>query len=256
MSRSWQLLRYFLRQDLEQRYAGQLTGVAWVVLGPLLQLLLFSLVFGYIFKARIPGLEGGGYVAFLALGMWPWFAFSEAVLRAGAAVTDQSALLGKVAVPAEVLIAARATAPFLLHGAGFVVVLLGLAFFGPTLHWSWMPWAIVSWLLLYALALGVGLLVAALQVFLRDLAQILGYLLAAIMFLSPILYTRDMAPQAMAGWLRFNPIAGLIEGVRDSILFGRADGVTLASAALGCAVLIAACCLVYRRLRPHLRDFL
>lgn len=256
MSRSWQLLRYFLRQDLEQRYAGQLTGVAWVVLGPLLQLLLFSLVFGYIFKARVPGLESNGYVAFLALGMWPWFAFSEAVLRAGGAVTEQSALLEKVAVPAEVLIVARATAPFLLHGTGFLVVLLVLAAFGPVLHWGGMPWAIAAWLMLYALALGVGLIVAALQVFLRDLAQILGYLLAAIMFLSPILYTREMTPSAMAGWLDFNPVAGLVEGVRDPILFGRTDGSTLGIAALGVALLIGASVLVYVRLRPHLRDFL
>jgi ABC-type polysaccharide/polyol phosphate export permease len=62
------LLRLFVRQDLRQRFSGNVLGIAWAGLSPLLQLALFALVFVHIFKARVPGLTGSGYVAFLALG--------------------------------------------------------------------------------------------------------------------------------------------------------------------------------------------
>jgi lipopolysaccharide transport system permease protein len=256
LQRRWHLLRHFVRQDLAQRYAGQLTGLAWIALAPLLQLALFTLVFGYIFKARVPGLEGGGYVAFLALGMWPWFAFSEAVTRAASAVTDHIGLLNKVAVPPEVLIAARVATPFLLHATGFVLVLGAIVALGTPLHFAGLPAVLAAWLVLLLLALAVGTLAAVLQVFVRDLAQLVAYLLTAWMFLSPVLYTREMSPAAMQGWMQVNPIAGIVESAREPLLFGRWDAPGLLVAAIGATVVAAIAIVLFRRVRPHLHDFL
>jgi lipopolysaccharide transport system permease protein len=78
--RHWfSLCRLFTRQDLSTRFQGNVGGLAWAFAAPVLQLGIFYFVFTQIFKARVPGLEGVGYLAFLALGFWPWFAFSEAV---------------------------------------------------------------------------------------------------------------------------------------------------------------------------------
>lgn len=250
------LVRLFVRQDLVQRFGGNVIGLAWVALGPLLQLALFALVFVHIFKARVPGLEGNGYVAFLALAMWPWFAFAEGVARAAGALTEQAGLLRKVAVPPFVLIAARTLTPFLLHLGGFVLVLLALPAMGIALEWRWLPLALATWLAIFALALGVGTLAALTQVFVRDLGQLIGYLLTAWLFLSPILYPREMAPEALAGWYAVNPIAGWVENIRDPLLFGSAKpGAALASLA-GTAVVALLAAFAYRRLRPHVEDFL
>lgn len=254
--RRWQLLRHFVRQDLAQRYAGQLTGVAWIALAPLLQLALFALVFGHIFKARIPGLDGATYIAFLALGMWPWIAFAEAVTRAASAITDHSGLLGKVAVPPEVLIAARVATPFLLHSIGFLIVVGAIVAFGTPLHASAVPLVVAAWFALLLLALACGLLAALVQVFVRDLAQLLAYLLTAWMFLSPVLYTREMTPDGMQGWMRVNPIAGILESARDPLLFGRWDGGALLGATAVALSLLLLATLLFRRVRPHLHDFL
>jgi lipopolysaccharide transport system permease protein len=256
LQRRWQLLRHFVRQDLAQRYAGQLTGLAWIALAPLLQLALFALVFGHIFKARVPGLEGGGYVAFLALGMWPWFAFAEAVTRAASAVTDHVGLLNKVAVPPEVLIAARVATPFLLHAIGFVLVLGAIVIFGIPLHAAAVPAVLAAWAVLLLLALGVGTLAAVVQVFVRDLAQLVAYVLTAWMFLSPVLYTRAMTPAGMQGWMQVNPIAGIVESVRDPLLFGQGHAPGLLLAAVTAAAVLALAALLFRRIRPHLHDFL
>lgn len=250
------LFRLFVRQDLTQRYAGNVIGLAWAALGPLLQLALFALVFVHIFKARAPGLEGNGYVAFLALGMWPWIAFAEGVSRASGALVEQAGLLGKVAVPPAVLVAARASTPFVLHFGGFLLVLAVLPLMGVSLHWHWLPVALVAWLPMYVLALAVGAVAAMTQVFVRDLGQLIAYLLPAWMFLSPVLYPREMAPAAMAGWLSVNPVAGWIENIREPLLFGRVHSGPALAAAIGTLVLCALAALLYRRLRPHVEDFL
>lgn len=250
------LVRLFVRQDLTQRYAGNLIGVAWAALGPLLQLALFVLVFVHIFKARVPGLDGNGYVAFLALGMWPWFAFTEGVARASGALTEQAGLLGKVAVPPIVLIAARATTPFLLHLAGFVLVLAALPLLGVALDWRFLPVALLAWLPMYALALGIGTLAALTQIFVRDLGQLIGYLLSAWLFLSPILYPREMAPAALAPWFSINPVSGWVENIREPLLFGRMLPEAALAALAGTAVVGLLALAAYRRLRAHVEDFL
>jgi lipopolysaccharide transport system permease protein len=250
------LFRLFVRQDLTQRFAGNVIGLAWVALGPLLQLALFALVFVHIFKARVPGLEGNGYVAFLALGMWPWIAFAEGVSRASGALVEQAGLLGKVAVPPAVLIAARASTPFVLHAGGFLLVLAALPLMGVTLHWAWLPVALLAWLPMYLLALAVGTIAAMTQVFVRDLGQLIAYLLPAWMFLSPVLYPREMAPAGMAGWFSLNPVAGWVENIREPLLYGRAHPWPALCALLGTLVLAALAALLYRRLRPHVEDFL
>ena len=250
------MLLYFARQDLAQRFTGNALGVAWAVLAPLLQLALFAFVFSVIFKARVPGLDGMGYVAFLSLAMWPWFAFAEAVARATTALTEQSALLGKVAVSPVVLVAARVLTAFALHGVGFVLVLAVLTGLQAGVSPLYLPAVLPAWSGLLLLAFGAGLLLALGNVFVRDLQQIVAYLLPALMFLSPILYPVAFAPAAMAWWWRMNPIAGYVEAVRDPLLFRQLDGTLPLAAFAITAVFLALAWLLYRRLRAHVVDFL
>jgi lipopolysaccharide transport system permease protein len=250
------LLRLFVRQDLDQRFSGNVVGIAWAAIAPVLQLALFTLVFAHIFKARVPGLDGNGYVAFIALGMWPWFAFAEAVGRSNGAIVEQAGLLDKVAVPASVLVFARVLSAFTLHGAGFALVLAALAVLGVDLQWHLLPVAIVGWIPLLALALAMGSIVAITQVFIRDLIQVMGYLLSAWMFLSPILYPRSLAPAAMEPWHAINPIAGIVESIRDPLLFGSTPGPALLHATTATLVVGGLAWVLHRRLRRHLQDFL
>lgn len=249
------LLRLFIRQDLNQRFAGNAVGVVWALILPLLQLALFGLLFVQIFKARVPGLEGVGYLAFIALGMWPWFAFSEAVARGASALVDNAGLLGKVAIAHWQLILARVLVAFAIHGIGFALVLLALGLQQVPLHWSQLPLAALAWLSLLPLAVGVATILALLQVFVRDLVQITPYLLTALMFCSPVLYSASMAPAALQPWFEANPIGSAVSTVRESLLRGApADGGAVAI--LLALVLLAVAALIYRRLRPHVEDFL
>lgn len=253
---SWlSLCRLFLRQDLTARFQGNAGGVAWAVLAPLLQLGIFFFVFTQIFKARVEGLDGVGYLAFLALGFWPWFAFSEAVARATTTLQDQAGLVRKVAVPVSALVMARVLGAFLLHGVGFVAVLIVLGLLGVELRWLALPLVALLWVPLLMLASGLALMAAATQVFIRDLAQAIGLLLSFWFFMTPIIYSRQMIPDWLRPVMDLNPMTGIIEGHR-LLLLGMDTQVALLPTAFGVILLSLIGFWVFRRCRPALEEFL
>ncbi|MCX7557053.1 ABC transporter permease [Xanthomonadaceae bacterium JHOS43] len=250
------MLWLLVQQDLRQRFTGNVLGAAWAVLAPLLQLLVFALVFVHIFKARVPGLDERGYVAFLALGMWPWFAFSEAVARGATALTDSAGLLGKVAVSTWLVVAARVISAFIVHGVGFVLVAVLLTVWQGQVSLGWWPLTLPAWIGMFALALALAQIGAICNVFARDTQQILNYLLTAWMFLTPILYARSLVPAMFEPWMQINPMAGLIAAIRDPLLWREAGAVFPFASLIVAAVALLLAWAMHRRFRPHVREFL
>jgi len=248
-------LRFFVRQDLDQRFKGNALGVTWAVLLPLLQFMLFALLFVAIFRARVPGLDERGYLAFLSLGIWPWFAFAEAVGRSVTALGDNAGLIQKVAVSPWLLVASRVIVAFILHGIGLILVMAVLAAVGMPLHWDRLPVAVLAWLTLLPLALAVGMVLALLQVFIRDLQQVAPYLINALMFLSPIIYAASMLPAWGQELMHWNPLATVVSGVRDTLIWD-ALALPVWPGMLTAAAICTMALLIYRRLRPHVIDFL
>ncbi len=249
------LCRLFLRQDFAARFQGNAGGLAWALLAPLLQLAIFYFVFTQIFKTRIEGLEGAGYLAFLALGFWPWFAFSEAVSRATTTLQDQAGLIRKVAVPISALVMARVFAAFVLHGLGFLAVLLALALIGVEVRWLALPLVVLLWLPLLVLASGLALAAAATQVFVRDLAQAIGLILSFWFFLTPIIYSRQMIPEWVRPIMDLNPMTGLIEAHR-LLLLGVDTQVSVLPTVFGVLILATLGAWVFHRSRLALEEFL
>ncbi len=100
------LATHFIRRELRNRYLGSLSGGLWALLQPLVQLAIYGFVWAYVFKMRLPGdTSPAAIVPFLALGVWPWNAFAEALSRSTTVIQDNAGLIGKVALPREVLVA-------------------------------------------------------------------------------------------------------------------------------------------------------
>lgn len=251
------LALHFVRRELHERYRGSFTGFGWAFLQPLLQLAIYAFVFVQIFKARIPGADAPGYVPFLVVGLWPWIAFSDAILRSTTALQENSALIGKVAMPRQILVFAPCAAGFMLHLSGFIVILIVLAATGQGVKLQGLPFAVLLYLPMFLYAYGAALFFAALQVFVRDLVQILGQLLTLMMFAAPIFYDRTNLPDRYQGWLDLNPFTGYVEAFR-SLLLGHGEfgwgalalliTISLVSVLLGSWL--------FRRLDPHFEDFL
>jgi lipopolysaccharide transport system permease protein len=247
------VFRELLRRELGERIRGSLLGAAWHALLPLLQFAVLALVFGALLAPRG---EAGAvpYPVFLALGLWPWYVFANALGRAATALTDNAALIGKTTVAPADLVGSRVLASALQDAGGYLLVLAVIALSGVRLH----PLGLLAmWPALLALALfaqALGLLAAHLQVFLRDTATVLGQLLVLGFFLTPVLYPPGVLEAVWWPLAGLNPFAGLVDGSRTAWL----DGTFHSGAwAYAMACLAFACGLAWsvtRRLRPLLED--
>jgi lipopolysaccharide transport system permease protein len=256
-ARWFHLLRQLLVRDLRQRWMGSFSGALWAVLQPLALLGIYGVVFVEILKVRLPDRVGTDFVPFLVTALWPWTAFAESINRSVNAFPDHAALLSKVALPRELLVLAPAGSSFLVHIAGFVAVLLALLVFGKPLHAAGAPVALVGTLLLAIFSVGLALLFASLQVFVRDFGQALGQFLTLWFFLTPVFFVPEMLPPQIAEWMALNPMAAFIGAIRGPLL--GTPGAGWASLLLPALYAVAALGLgffVFRRLQQHFEDFL
>jgi ABC-type polysaccharide/polyol phosphate export permease len=165
-------------------------------------------------------------------------------------------MIGKVAVPHALYVDARVAASVAVDLAGFVLVLAVLLAFGVELAPSGLPAAAVALAVVAVFALAAARLLAVLQVFLRDIATVIGQLLVLGFFLTPILYERSLLPANAAGWLAINPLVAPVEAVRDALSGDPVQWFSLGlSLAVGLVLLVLANVFL-RRARSHLEDFL
>jgi ABC-type polysaccharide/polyol phosphate export permease len=214
------IFRQLVSRAIRADYLDNVTGFAWLILQPLMLLAVYAFVFTTIFKARIPDAGPAGFVPYLAVAFWPWTAFSEAVLRSSNAVSVNAALIGKVAFPAELLPLSTVTAAFLMNMAGYLAVLLVLQLMGAPVQWLGLLAALPVLGFLYLFAAGLALFTSALQVFLRDVSQILPPLMTFWFFTTPILYSSSILPPQFALVMKFNPMSWYVERLRDFLLLG------------------------------------
>jgi ABC-type polysaccharide/polyol phosphate export permease len=254
----WFLLRELVRRDFQGRYAGSFLGFVWSFVQPLWQLLLFSFVFSTVMRIPPTGTGTNRFWVFLFCGLLPWMAVQEGVLRGATAVTDNSHLVKKLRFPAEILVLTAvlgALAHEAIAAAVFLVALVSLGELSP----ATLPWLLVALPLQVALTCGLGLLLAGVQVFFRDVAQLLGMALTAWFYLTPIVYPLAMVPESWRPWLALNPLTGLVGLYRAALLGGTtpvaAQVQALLPALLAAAlVVLAAGWWTFRRLAPAFAD--
>lgn len=217
---NWSLFTIFLRREFTGQYLGSVTSIGWALIAPLVMLAIYGYVFEHIFKVRFPEADAVGFLGYLALGMWPWIAFSESVGRAISAVKGNAALVHKTALPNEIFVYATVLATFLTHLAGYAAVLLVLALLGKPLVWLMLPVVVYFMLLVLLLALGLGLILAALDVFLNDVEHGVPLLLTMWFFATPILYSPNLLPAGVLPYLDLNPMAYIVMNIREAMLLG------------------------------------
>jgi len=251
------LLAALVLRDIRSRFIGSASGWIWLILTPLLLLAVYGFVFGVIFRARVPEGLDIPFVAWLAVALWPWLAFSEAVLRGSRSILEHSSLISKVAIRRELLVISSVTSAFLLHMVGYLAVLLALHVLGTPLHFAGLPTVVVTLLTLYVLALGLGMGLAAVQVFVRDLEQALPTLFMFWFFLTPILYAPQMLPDQYARWLNLNPMTWWMEQIRAPLLWrDLLPDWSLLVMAAGALLVLWLGWRLFRRLSPFFEDFL
>jgi lipopolysaccharide transport system permease protein len=220
------LIRTMVRRDIMGRYRGSFGGGLWTVLTPLLLMLTYYFVFGVVLDAKFEqDPSRSGFVLYFFAGMLPWLPFSEAAVRAPTVVWEHRNFVKKLVFPLDTL-------PVNLVISGLVTetVLLLLYVAGLALARGRVP-ATVAWLPLFLapqilFTLGVCWFLSALGVFVRDLGQIIGFLLTIWFFITPICYPEaQKMPHAAAAILSKNPIYTLVRFYRGVLLEGHSPAI-------------------------------
>ena len=209
-----------VRRDLRVRYAGSFLGIAWTVLQPLLQLLVYVVVFSVILQVKFTAGGGSGnFALYLLVGLLPWMAFQEGVTKAATAVVEHAALVKGSCFPAAVLVASSVLASIINLLAGLAVLLLVLLATGH-LWWSGLLFLPLLVCLQTALALGLGLVMASLYTFLRDTLPVLQIGFMIWFYLTPIIYPLAYVPQQLTPLFACNPLTSVVTAYRAALLEG------------------------------------
>jgi lipopolysaccharide transport system permease protein len=244
------LLAMMTRRELAARHAGSVLGLFWLYAQPLLTIAAYYLVFDVVFQMRLgEGAPTRAVGAYLIVGMVPWIAFSESVNRGMSSLLEAGPLLQKNPLPPALFPArslATAALVYLPLTAALVVVYAPLHRFSASL---------LALPLLLALTLAVWFLIAyslaILAAAIRDVTQVVGFLLGIGVFVSPVLFPPAMFPSALAWVLWLNPITPPVLGLQAILLAGAVPGWEVW---LGLGAWILALALVLDRLVARSRE--
>jgi lipopolysaccharide transport system permease protein len=245
------LLWAWTSRTVRARYQQSLLGVLWAVLQPAAAVLIFAIVFTRIVPIET---QGTPYVVFAFTAMVPWTFFTSSVTDMVASLVDNMNLVTKVYFPREILVIAALAArlvDFLVAGA--VLVALMLVYRVPIFPLGWLFVPLIL-LIQIALALGLGLFGAALNVFYRDVKHLFTLGLQLWFYASPIIYPIDRVPPELRGLYFLNPMAGVLSAYRNVLLYGELPDATLWLAAAVAGVILLAGLWFFKRAELQFAD--
>lgn len=203
-----------VKKDLRGRYKGSVLGFLWTFINPLLQLLVYTLVFSVIMKSGIDK-----YYIFLFVALVPWMFFSTSVSGGSTCVLDSGNMVKKIYFPREVLPIAYVTSSFVNMVLCFFVVFAVLLLTGYGISIKAIIFLPIVMIVEYVLALGFALISSACTVYFRDLAYILGIITMAWQYLTPVMYSMEMVPEELQPLCNFNPMTPIIIAYRDILYY-------------------------------------
>ncbi|MBR3044598.1 MAG: ABC transporter permease [Oscillospiraceae bacterium] len=222
-----------VRKDLKGRYKGSVLGFLWTFLNPLLQLLVYTMVFSVILKSGIPN-----YYLHLFVALVPWIFFASSLTTGAKLVLDQKNMIKKIYFPREVLPVAYTLSSFCNMLFSFIIIFLVIAVMRLGISFAALPWLIPVMAIQFVLVLGMNLITSAVTVYIRDLEHIMGVVSMAWMYLSPVVYGIDFVPENWHKWYLLNPMAPLVLSYRDILYYHRAPHLMHLAIAAGISLLI------------------
>jgi len=248
-----ELTGFLAWRDIKVRYKQAVLGISWAVIQPAVQTILLTFVFGKLAKMPAGDLP---YPMIVLCGLLPWVLFTSAFNGAGSSLVGNSHLISKVYFP-RLAVPISSLAVSLVDFAIMLAITLPLLMiFVGAPGWQLLLLPLFAGLAL-VIALGAGLWIAALTVRYRDFKFITPFIVQIGMFVTPVGYRTDFLPD----WreiLALNPLAGVVEGVRWSLLAGRTDIYLpgLAMSVVSAALLLVTGIWYFRRTEKQFADII
>lgn len=204
-----------VRREFQLRYRGTMLGIAWPVLQPLAMILIYTVIFSQVMKAKLHGVEGDfAYSIYLCAGIITWGLFYEIIQRSQSVFLDNANLLKKLCFPRlalPVIVVATALLNFSIVFGIFLIFLLITGNFPGMAIIAMVPLLAVQVLL----AVGFGVTLGVLNVFFRDIGQLSGVLLQFWFWATPIVYIASILPEWLRPWMNLNPMYHIMQGYQN-----------------------------------------
>ncbi len=194
--------------EIKTRHAGSMLGLLWLVIYPLLFLGTYAIVYIYIFKVRFPTLGSNEYVALIFCGLIPFLGFSEALSFGVPSVVSSSNLIKNTLFPIELVPVKAVFVGQATQVVGMGLLLVALLLIGKLSILS--PLILLVWICQIAFSIGLIWILSSLNVYIRDIQNIIAVVTLILMMLSPIAYTEEMVPAEMRPFLAINPLYYII----------------------------------------------
>lgn len=215
-----ELLKTNVQKEIRGKYKGSFLGVLWSFLNPLLMVLVYALVFPYIMRTNVDN-----YLVYLITGVIPWNFFTTCITTGCNCVWINGGIIKKVYFPREIL-------PISVVAAGLInfliscVIILLFVFFGGIGFSVQLLWLPLIAIIQSALSLGLLFILSAINVYVRDIEYLVGFLLNLLFYATPILYTADMFPESIRWVLYLNPMTTIIESYRNIFYYQQSPALT------------------------------
>lgn len=208
-----------VKREFQSKYRNSLLGASWTVIQPLAMIIVYTVIFSQIMRAKLPGIESTfSYGIYLCAGILTWGLFAEITGRSQNVFLEHANMLKKLSFP-------RLTLPVIVvlnAGINFVIIFtLFLCFL--LLSGNFPGWPIFAMfpllLVLVSFAIGLGVIIGILNVFFRDVGQLFGVVLQFWFWLTPIVYPPSILPEQVQSLMIYNPMASLIAGFQQVLVY-------------------------------------
>ena len=210
-----------VKREFQSKYRNSLLGAAWTVLNPLAMIIVYTVIFSQIMRAKLPGIDSTfAYSIYLCAGVLTWGLFAEIAGRAQNTFLEHANLLKKLSFPRlclPVTVVANALLNFAIVFGLFSVFLLISGNFPGLVYLALVPVLMI----LVAFAIGLGITLGVLNVFFRDVGQFFGIVIQFWFWLTPIVYPITILPETMRALMSYNPMANLIGAFQDILVTGQ-----------------------------------
>jgi lipopolysaccharide transport system permease protein len=210
-----------VKREFQSRYRNSMLGAAWTVINPLAMIVVYTLIFTQIMRAKLPGIDSQyAYSIYLCTGVLVWGYFAEILTRAQNVFIENANLIKKINFPRlclPIVIVANATLNFVIIFGLFTLFLILSGSFPGFVYFAMIPLLIVQ----VAFSIGLGITLGVLNVFFRDVGQFFSVVIQFWFWLTPIVYPITILPEAVRAYLVYNPMLNLMVGYQDIIVAQR-----------------------------------
>ena len=208
------LFFFLIWRDIKVLYAQTILGFSWAILQPVVQIVIFTIVFGKVAKLPTDGIP---YILFSSVGIIPWTYLSQSMNVSSQSLVSGQAMLGKVYFPRLIFPLAPILSKLVDFFISIVVILCLFIYYRvlPTWNILLFPFFLVLMILISA---GVGMWLSAMAIRFRDVKHAMPFALRMLMYTAPIVYSASSIPDKYRIWYSFNPIVSVIEGFRACLL--------------------------------------